>query len=68
MKTSRILICGECAGTGLVGYSECVDYHKSIWRNNYTSCKRCDGMGRVIEHTEIEKLVADKLETLTKCR
>ena len=61
MKTSEIILCASCKGTGKKSYETCVDYHKREYETVYETCIYCDGKGRLRQVTKVtlEKLKDD---------
>ncbi len=50
-KAYKAVLCPRCEGAGITTWEECVDYHKSVWKDYYVTCRECGGAGRMLEVT-----------------
>lgn len=51
-RSNKIILCDRCRGFGFKEDEELVDYHKREYATTRTSCKKCEGDGRMIQSTE----------------
>ena len=52
VRANKIVLCDRCLGFGFVETEEEEDYHKRTYSHYRTTCKKCEGDGRLIEVTE----------------
>ena len=50
-KTSKIIICHDCNGSGKNECNELADYHHNVYNYWDIKCETCDGHGRLLETT-----------------
>ena len=53
MRSSKIIICDVCKGSGKLEQSEIEDYHHNDYIFWDEKCLSCNGYGRLIETTEV---------------
>lgn len=51
-KSNKVILCDRCKGFGFFEKDELTDYHKREYSTYRTTCKKCDGDGRLIQTTE----------------
>ena len=51
--TDEIMICDQCQGEGTISEHIMIDYHKSIYKTENHTCKKCKGKGRYRIKTSI---------------
>ncbi len=54
MKTSSIIICDNCRGTGIISRDKLTNYYKREYDTHHDKCWKCDGSGRLWQVTTVE--------------